>query len=264
MQNQEMIHALKDACQQVFARTKGMAGTALGSRQLGRGAGGDISRKIDLVAEKTAISVLRKHGVDATIIAEEAGRIEGKNGFVIIDAIDGTTNATRRVPFYCCSIAFATDFKLSAVTNAAIIDLTTGDLYHAAKSKGAFLNGRRIATAISDDLAVSMNISSVRPEIIERLSPVIMKAKHVRQFGSVALEMCYLARGSLDAYIDFRGKVRPTDIAAAYLMVKEAGGRLNSETGTELDSDLEIKTRLSFLAAANEEMLGDLSDILIG
>jgi myo-inositol-1(or 4)-monophosphatase len=204
---------------------------------------------------------LRKHGVDATIIAEEAGRIEGKNGFVIIDAIDGTTNATRRVPFYCCSIAFATDFKLSAVTDAAIIDLTTGSLYHAVKGKGAFLNGRRIATASNDDLAVSMNISSVGPEITERLSPVIMKAKHVRQFGSVALEMCYLARGSLDAYIDFRGKVRPTDIAGACLIVKEAGGILHSEKSEELDSDLDINTHLSFLAAANGKVLKELSGL---
>ena len=108
-----MIEALKYACRQVRARTRGMAGTAKGNRQMGRGAGGDISRRIDLVAEKTVIEVLKKRGVDATIIGEECGRIEGKKGYVIMDAIDGTTNSSRGIPFYCCSLAYATDFRLN-------------------------------------------------------------------------------------------------------------------------------------------------------
>lgn len=255
-----MIKALKEACRQVHARTKGVAGTARGSRQVGRGASGDVSRQVDLMAEKAVMGVLQKHGIDATIIGEECGRIEGKEGFVIMDAVDGTTNATLQIPFYCCSLAYATDFRLSAVTDASVIDLNTGDLYYASKGKGAFLNGKRIkARKKSDDLVVGMNISAVKPEITGLLSPVISKASHVRQFGSVALEMCYLARGSMDAFVDFRGKVRPTDIAGAYLIVKEAGGSLHSDKGLELDSDLDVRTRISFLATANNDVFNDLA-----
>ena len=139
-----IIDILKEACQQVHEKTKGLAGTTVGSRQMGRGAGGDISRRIDLIAEKTVIDVIREGGIEATIIGEECGRIEGKEGYIIIDAIDGTTNAICGIPFFCCSVAYATDFYLSAVAEAVIIDLPRGDLYYASKNKGAFLNDRRI------------------------------------------------------------------------------------------------------------------------
>src|SRR5688572_638507 len=118
-----IVDVLKQACRHVHAKTKGIAGTASASRQISRGAGGDMSRRIDLVAEKTVIDLLRKRRIDATIIGEECGRIEGRKGYVVMDAIDGTTNAVRGIPFYCCSLAYATDFRLSTVTDAAIIDL---------------------------------------------------------------------------------------------------------------------------------------------
>lgn len=246
--------ALKEACLQVRARTKGIAGTARGNRQMGRGAGGDISRRIDLVAEKTVIELLKKRGVDATIIGEECGRIEGKNGYVIMDAIDGTTNASRKIPFYCCSLAYAADFKLSAVTEAAVIDLASGDLHYASKGKGAFCNGKRIRVKqAGSDVVVGMNVSKIGPDIVGKLAPVMAKANHVRVFGAVALELCYLARGMIDASIDLRGKIRPTDIAAAYLIVKEAGGKFYSNE-KELDADLGIKTRISFVAVANDDV----------
>jgi myo-inositol-1(or 4)-monophosphatase len=185
-----MIDVLKQACMQVHAKTRGLAGTARASTQMGRGAGGDMSRRIDLVAEKTVIDLLRKHKVQATIIGEECGRIEGKKGYVIMDAIDGTTNAVRGIPFYCCSIAYATDFKLTTVTDAAIIDLARGDLYYASKGKGAFLNGKRIAAKKSSppDPTIGINVSGVKPSVVERLAPIIADADHTRQFGANALE----------------------------------------------------------------------------
>lgn len=255
-----MIEALKEACLLVHARTKGMVGTARGNRQMGRGAGGDISRRMDLVAERAVMEVLKKRKVDATIIGEECGRIEGKKGFVIMDGIDGTTNATRRIPFYCCSLAYADEFRLSAVTHAAIIDLVTGDLYHASKGRGAFLNSRRIrARKSGDDVVIGLNVSGIGPGIIKRLSPVMSNANHVRQLGAIALEMCLVARGQLDASIDLRGKIRPTDIAGAFLIVKEAGGSVYSEDGKELDSELGIDTHVSLAAVANAKMYGELS-----
>jgi myo-inositol-1(or 4)-monophosphatase len=258
-----IVDALKEACRQVHAKTRGIAGTATGSRQAGRGAGGDISRRIDLVAEKTAIDIVRNRKIDATIIGEECGRIEGRNGYVIMDAIDGTTNAVRRLPFYCCSLAYATDFRLSAVTDAAVIDLATGDLYYASKNKGAFCNGRRIsAKKSSTDAVIGMNISALAPDVITRLAPVISDADHVRQFGANALELCYLARGRLDAFVDLRGKIRPTDIAAGYLIAREAGATLHSINGQKLDSDLGVETRLSFFAVANKGMFRRLVPLI--
>jgi myo-inositol-1(or 4)-monophosphatase len=93
-----------------------------------------------------------------------------------------------------------------------------------------------------------MNVSGIDDDVVKQLAPIMKKANHVRLFGAVALELCYLARGMLDASVDMRGKIRPTDIAAAYLIVKEAGGRVHYE-GKRLD-DLSMKTRISFMATA--------------
>jgi myo-inositol-1(or 4)-monophosphatase len=200
--------------------------------------------------------MVRKQGINATIIGEECGRIEGKRGFIIMDAIDGTTNAVRGIPFYCCSIAYATHFRLSSVTDAAIIDLARGNLYYASKNKGAFLNGKKIAVKKESpaDPTIGINVSGVKPAIVERLAPIIAEADHTRQFGANALEMCFLASGLLDAYVDLRDKIRPTDIAAGCLIAKEAGAKVYSDDGSDFDSDLDVKTRLSYIAVANEKM----------
>jgi myo-inositol-1(or 4)-monophosphatase len=256
-----IVDVLKQACRQVHARTRGLAGTARAGRQMGRGAGGDMSRRIDLVAEKVVIEVVRRRGIDATIIGEECGRIEGKNGYIVMDAIDGTTNAVRGIPFYCCSVAYATDFRLSAVTDAAIIDLARGDLYYASRGRGAFVNGRRIAAKKESpaDPTIGLNVSGVKPSVVERLAPIIAEADHTRQFGANALEMCFLARGLLDAYVDLRNKIRPTDIAAGYLIAREAGAKVYSDAGSDLESNLDVKTRLSYVVVANEGMRERLS-----
>src|SRR5919202_1319390 len=258
-----MLDILKQACQEVNAEIKGLAGTASAARQMGRGAGGDISRRIDLMAEKTVIDLIRKLGIEATIIGEECGRIEGKEGYIVMDAIDGTTNAVHGIPFFCCSIAHATDFSLNAVADAAIIDLASGDLYYASKSKGAFLNGKRISVKRESrsDSIIGVNMSGVKPTIVERLAPIIPEAYHIRQFGANALEMCFLARGFLDAYIDMRGKIRPTDIAAGCLIAREAGAKIYLEGGSNLYSNLDVKTRLSYAAVANDEIYKQLMSL---
>src|SRR5919202_3606274 len=186
-----IIDILKQACQEVDAKIKGLAGTTLAATQMGRGAGGDISRRIDLIAEKTVINLIRKRGIEATIIGEECGTIEGKQGYIVMDAIDGTTNAIHGIPFFCCSIAYAADFSLSAVADAAIIDLVRGDLYYASKNRGAFLNGKRISVKQESlpDSIIGVNMSGLKSMMGERLVPIIPEAYHIRQFGANALEM---------------------------------------------------------------------------
>src|SRR4030095_14702989 len=146
-----MIKTLKKACTEVRKSVKDLIGTTEGNTKMGPGAGGDISRKIDLIAEEKVIETIKQSGINPTIIGEECGTIKGNDGgFIIMDAIDGTTNVTRSIPFNCCSLAYATDSKLSSVVDAAIIDITTGDLYYASKGKGAFLNANRITVRKSD------------------------------------------------------------------------------------------------------------------
>jgi myo-inositol-1(or 4)-monophosphatase len=259
---------LKETCYRVFKRTRGLVGTELGNERFEVGAGGDISRKIDLVAEAAVFEVLDEYNFRPTIIAEEAGIVDGHDGYMVVDAVDGTTNASRDIPFVCCSLAFSSGVTLSSVEAAAVIDLTNRDLYHAKYRMGSYKNDRAIRVSTStpnseshefDDIIIGLNLSSVDPSSIMKLLKVVSKSKHIRQFGANALELCYLASGLLDAYIDLRGKIRITDVAAAYLVVKEAGGKLYATNGSELDSTLTSSERISFLAVRDERLFTHLA-----
>ena len=262
-----IIDILKEACNEVYQDTRNIIGTVDGNKKFNRGAGGDISRRIDLDAEKAVINTLKRHNFNPTIIGEECGIIQGKDGFLIMDAMDGTMNATRGIPFYCCSLAYSTDFRLSSVIDAAVIDLSIGDIYYASREKGAFWNEDRICASQNkirnngsseqnflQDMMIGMNISGISEDTFNRLSKLISRSIHIRHFGANALELCYFARGLMDAYIDFRGKIRATDMAAAYLILKEAGAKIYSDNGSELESELGVDRTMSFMAVIDDQM----------
>lgn len=253
-----VLDILKESASQVLKQANLIAGTKEASTEFGKGAGGDISTGLDLIAEKAVLDTIEKHGFRPTVIGEECGVIKGDSGYLIMDAIDGTTNAIRGIPFYCCSLAFAADYRMSSITDAVVIDLGRGDLYSSSKGKGAFVNGERIEINLKSgvdlqNMVIGMNISGISHEVLSKLSYVLSKFKHARHFGANALELCYLARGFLDAYLDFRNKIRITDMAAAYLIVKEAGGKVYTMNGEILDSDLKQNTTLSFIAVRDDE-----------
>jgi myo-inositol-1(or 4)-monophosphatase len=261
----DMPRILIEACSKVRSQVSRLVGTEEANESYGVGAGGDISRKIDIVAERTVIDVLKSNGLICTVVAEEAGRVDITNGesegYVVIDAVDGTTNALRGIPFYCCSIAFADENSLGAVKHGVVMDLFTGDVYSASKGNGAFFNGAKIHVKEKFEesrYVVGMNVSGVKPEKIELLKPIMSKSNHLRHMGANALELCLFARGLMDAFIDLRNKIRITDMAAAYLIAKEAGGILISEDGRELEAELDGNSRLSFIAAANRSVLDDI------
>ena len=252
------LEILREACAKVEEVTRRLIGTEEGKQKLGIGAGGDRSRKIDIEAEEAVVRTIRKHGMFPTIIGEECGEIPGGEGYLIIDPIDGTTNATSGLPFYCCSLAYATEKKLSSVLHAAIMDLTRGEIYTASIGQGVWVDNVKLDTGYSrrqdDELIIGMNISRTSIYDLSTLSRIIGIAEHIRLFGANALELCYLAKGSLDAYIDLRGKIRATDIAAAYLIVKEAGGVMYSPLDEILDSELSADPKMSYLAFSNHNL----------
>lgn len=248
-----MLQILKDACRRAYVETEKLMGTPQAGTKFNQGAGGDISRRIDLVAENAVIQTVRESSKNPTIIGEECGIIEGNEGFLIMDAVDGTTNALRGVPFCCCSLAYATDPKLSSVTDAAVMDLATGDLYYASKNHGAYMNEKRIHVTKQDildfdDMIAGVNISGISEDTLVSLTPLIIRLKHVRHFGANALELCYLARGLLGLCVDLRMKIRPTDVAASYLIVHESGGTIFDPRGRHFDSTANLGTALSYIA----------------
>jgi len=267
-----ILDTLIQASKNVYQEVKNLVGTDEGALKISLGAGGDMSRKIDLVAEEVVLKTIRQSDFFPIVVGEECGLIYEKNhtkennGFLIMDAVDGTTNATRGIPFFCCSLAYATEFRLSSVIDAVVLDLFTGDIYSASKNKGSYFNNKKIKVrntnlnavkSLQDlksiDPVIGTNISGIPSNILKELLSMLSCSNHIRHFGANALELCYFARGFMDAYIDIRGKIRSTDMAAGYLIAKEAGGKLYSIDGKELDSDLDVKTRLSFYAVTDEK-----------
>ncbi|MDX1595468.1 MAG: inositol monophosphatase family protein [Nitrosopumilaceae archaeon] len=259
----ETIDILKEASKRIYQNVTGMEGTEDAAGNYGRGAGGDISRNIDIVAENTVLNYLKEIQFDCIVLGEECGKVElsdNPKGFVIMDAIDGSANAVRGLPFFCSSLAFATENKLSSITDGVVTNLSTGDMFWASKGNGAFLNDTKIHVHDKEPIykIVGINTSGASPGLMKRFNPLYQHHNHTRHFGANALEMAYFANGWMDIFIDLRNKIRIQDIAAGYLLVKEAGGLMLDGDLNPLDSDLSYETRLSFVAAANQEILDDI------
>jgi myo-inositol-1(or 4)-monophosphatase len=229
---------------------------------LGTGAGGDPIKPVDLAAEKAIVEVLQQHGVSFTLISEESGVKEfGDNPaqyYVTVDPIDGTNNLVRRIPFYATSIAISAKPALSTVCAALVADLARDTVYTALEGKGAHRDGQKISSsklASLDEAMIGLDLNSYRAkEIAPKLTALIQKTKHIRHFGANALELCYVADGITEAFVDIRGKLRTTDMAAASLIVKEAGGTLTTPEGGTLDVKLDPKQMVTFIASGNTQI----------
>ena len=259
----EVIDILREASKKIYENVKDLAGTEEAGGHFGIGAGGDISRNIDMIAEKTVLDYLKEINFECIVLGEECGRVElsdNPKGFVIMDAIDGSANSVRGVPFFCSSLAFATENKLSSIKDGVITNLSNGEMYWASKDKGSFFNDSKIHVYDKEPIykIVGINTSGATSEMMKKLHPIFEQHNHTRHFGANALEMAMFARGLMDIFIDLRKKIRIQDIAAGYLIVKEAGGLLLDEKFESLDADLSYETRVSFIAVANQKILDDV------
>jgi myo-inositol-1(or 4)-monophosphatase len=237
---------------------------------LGIGAGGDPIKKIDLAAENAIVGTLTGRGISFTLISEESGvREYGQNSqecYVTVDPIDGTTNLMRRLPFYATSMAVSEKPFLEDVHSALVADLFHGVTYTAQNGKGSCRDDENISPSdnvLLENAVIGMDLNSYKVDrIAPRLTGLIKKTKHIRHFGANALELCYVADGSTDAFIDIRGKLRTTDVAAACLIVKEAGAILTTSNGKSLGAKLDPGRKVEFIAAANAEMHRRILDLV--
>jgi len=236
----------------------------------GVGAGGDTSKRIDLAAEKALIDCLNKHEISCTLVSEEAGikKIGSQSSeiYVTTDPVDGTTNAVRGLPFSATVIAVSGGPWLQDVETALVTDLIHNITYTAQKNGGAFKNGERIKpseTSEIEDAVIGVDLNTFRiEELVTKLEGLFKKGKHFRHFGANALEICYVADGSTDAFIDIRGKLRVTDMVASYLILREAGGIMVTPEGEELNVPLAPTQRLSFIAASNKRIYEAIKESL--
>ena len=229
---------------------------------LGKGAGGDSMKPVDLAAEKAIVETLQQCSISFTLISEESGVQEfgetPEQCYVTADPIDGTTNLVRGLPFYASSIAVSADPALSSVYAGLVADLLHDTTYTAQKGKGAYRDGEKIepsALVSLDDAVVGLDLNTYRVrEIAPQVTRLIEATKHIRHFGANALELCYVAEGLTDAFVDIRGKLRTTDVAAAFLILREAGGIITTPEGKTLNAKLDPKQKLKFVASGNPQI----------
>ena len=229
---------------------------------LGVGAGGDFMKPMDLAAETAIVDTLKLHKVSFTLISEESGvKKFGETPdacFVTVDPIDGSTNFMHGLPFYCCSIAVSDKPTLRDVYAGIVSDLVHGATYTALKDQGAFCNGEKIkpsTNSILHESVIGLDLNTYKvKEIVPKLTSLIAETKHIRHFGANALELCFVAGGSTDAFVDVRGKLRTTDVAAAFLILKEAGAIVTTPYNQPINMELDPKRTLSFVASGNKQI----------
>ncbi|MDO8657229.1 MAG: inositol monophosphatase [Candidatus Levybacteria bacterium] len=235
---------------------------------------GTIVTNVDKESEKAIINILQKKS-NYAIYSEEIGNIKGKDGLWVIDPIDGTTNFARGIPLFCVSIALmkttGTDSGQARMTRehtrpeielGVIYNPVLDDLYFSEKEKGTYLNKKRIYVSKQQNLQRSVVFinSGYSLEDKDRYAQVTKKlvpSCTIRKFGTTALELCFVAKGSADAFMSSGDELY--DYAAGLIIVEEAGGKITDWKENEWDNSN------SFILASNgkihRELLQNLQNI---
>ncbi|MCX8176304.1 MAG: hypothetical protein N3E48_03630 [Candidatus Bathyarchaeota archaeon] len=256
------LEFLKDTALKVAEKIRFLSTSEEASRVVGVGAGGDESRYVDVVAEETVIRLLKSYGKPCVFVGEENGVVkifdEKPEAYVIVDGLDGTNNFLRGIPFYAVSLAVAEKPILSSVYAAVVFEVSSSKLFYAEKGKGSWLSGKRIKPSnVKEfkDAIVSVDIPT-SGEALEKSLKIAKNSNHLRRLGAASLEVCYVAAGMIDVHVDLKGRIRVVDLAAAYLILKEAGGLIVDGDGKELDVAADLPTRCTtIVSAANLNLL---------
>lgn len=223
---------------------------------IGVGAAGDKTYPIDKKSEDIAVSELEACGEPLTIISEELGihDIKGGGDRVLIDPIDGSKNAVAGIPFYCISIAVASGNTIGDIYMSYILNLASGDEFWAEKGSGAFLNTKRMRTQEDRNLFLVAYEAGTPKRDIAQIMPLLSQAFKTRCFGSTALDLAYLANGSISIFANPQLS-RSFDFGGGWLMVKEAGGIFTDLSDNSIEQkEISLKKSTSLLASGNEKL----------
>lgn len=190
----------------------------------------DLVTNFDDRSQQMIYEKLYRHFPDHDFIAEEGLDQEKGSAYRwIFDPLDGTTNYAHRFPVFCVSIALELDGQ---VVCGVVHDPTREETFTGTKGKGAFLNGERIGVSVLDELDKSLlatgfpyDLRESEKNNIDHFTHFVTRAQAIRRCGSAALDLCYVACGRFDGFWEL--KLKPWDVAAASLILLEAGGHLS-------------------------------------
>jgi myo-inositol-1(or 4)-monophosphatase len=213
--------AAADDARRVFAD---LSGRAEREAVIGVGMGGDETTAIDAAVERAVVARFDAAGGDFTLVSEELGHRGGGDGtWVVLDPIDGSINAKRGLPFCSLSVAVAEGGTMDDVVFAYVYDFGTGEEWTAERGGGARLNGEPLGDDRPKDAIEILALEATRTDLVARHAPPLVGlAYRLRIFGSLAISLCHLADGRVDAVCSLKA-ARSVDIAAAQLLVRERG-----------------------------------------
>jgi myo-inositol-1(or 4)-monophosphatase len=230
---------------------------------VGAGLGGDDTTAIDKAAEDVILARFRD--LDVTIVSEEIGRFGTGSTIVVVDPIDGSVNAKRGIPFFSLSIAVADGERMDDVFFGYVFDFGTGEEWTATRGEGAWLDGAPLGAIKPKDTIDILSLEATRSPLVARDAPKVADiAYRMRIMGSLALSLCDLAAGRVDAVCSLKA-ARSVDIAAGQLLVRELGLAIDlfdvASPFGEAPLDLEGRSRVA--AAGTAEICGTLTAALL-
>lgn len=203
----------------------------------------DIVTEADLASESIIVPALLQHFPDHHIVSEEGGGggapADTAQYFWFIDPLDGTSNYASGIPFFTVSIGLA-DRNMTPLVGV-VYDPFSDELYSASQGGGATRNGKPIhvsqTRAMQQAMLCTGFIYDSARDPLNNLSEwgmVNARSRGVRRFGSIALELSYIASGRLDGL--WEKGLNPWDIMAGILLVREAGGNVTDYSGATGDT----------------------------
>ena len=196
----------------------------------------DLVTAIDKKSEKKIIEIIHNYFPEHNVIGEEGGNLNKESDYKwIVDPIDGTVNFAHALPIFCVSIAL--EIK-GEVILGIVYSPMLNEKFRAEKGKGAFLNGKQINVSEIEFLKDSLLVTGFPYEAkdnadhcIDHFVNFIKMGLPVRRLGSAALDICYLAAGRFDGFWEV--SLNAWDVAAACLILLEAGGKITDFRGNE-------------------------------
>lgn len=253
---------------------------------------GEATRGFDAEAERIALEVAREGLGDFCAFSEEAGELAcgpGARWTLVIDPCDGSNNfrrGIRAVGFAVAALPAGSLLDPALVQYAVCGDIFTGAVYSAALGAGATLDGKPCHASTMPLLRHAMlgiNLGRERPQravpkeedtedgagdderavryTAAQVHRLLDRSATVRRMGATVLDLCYVAQGAYDAYVDLRERLTPENFLAPALVLREAGALLTGPNGRPL-GPVEFTRPYSVLAAGNPELLEGILDVL--
>jgi myo-inositol-1(or 4)-monophosphatase len=220
---------LREACAEAARRGGAVLRERFGrARTIEYKGGIDLVTDADRASEAAVLDLLRARFPGAALLAEESGASGGEREGLrfVVDPLDGTTNYAHGLPHFAVNVAAEDARGLAA---AATYDPLRDELFLSARGEGATLNGAPLRVSSADALYRSLLVTGFPYDIHEdqelplRLfGGFLSRARAIRRLGSAALDLAYVACGRFDGFWEM--KLKPWDLAAGVLLVREAGG----------------------------------------